>query len=83
MEGVREKEKGARLLTDGLTAAWLSVCSCLLICSGCDIIELAVFLSLATFSFFVIVFPFCLFASSPMSSHLLQLLHWLETLHLQ
>lgn len=58
MEGVGEKEKGARLLTDGLTAAWLSVCSCLLICSGCDIIELAVFLSLATFSVFVVVFLF-------------------------
>lgn len=55
MEGVREKEKGAPLaclLTD--TGAWHSVCSRLLICSDCDIIEFSVLL-LFFFSLCIII----------------------------
>lgn len=86
MEGVREKEKGAPLawvLTDGLTqehgaecvhAQWYAQIVILLNLQPCHVLQLY-FLPFC-FVFFYLCVP------SPMSSHLLHLLHWLGMLHL-
>lgn len=81
----RERERSTACMSGDWridTRAWHSVCSRLLICSDCDIIELAVLSCLATVSFF---FPFV--PSHVMlcpSSHvitILHLLHCVEILH--
>lgn len=89
----RERERSTACMgvdwqTD--TGAWRNVCSPLMICSDCDIIELAALSCIAAVLFWGFL-PFCfvclfgcffyLFVPSPMSSHLLQLLHWLGMLH--
>lgn len=86
MRGVREKEKGAPLaclVTDGLTQEHGTVCSRLLICSGGDIIELAVLSCLATVSFFFFFCPFRAITCNAVSQSptILHLLHCVDMLH--
>lgn len=93
----RERERSTACMcvdwrTD--TRAWHSVCSRLLICSHCDIIELAVLSCLATVSLLLLFFFFFCFCITSCvmlcrgshvitSAPILHLLHWVEILHLQ